>query len=87
MTAIETQVREVVERTRRIETRLTKYMEDRGFETKIKRPSWRNSCQVHVSSPSVSIADILATVPENWDREEEVLVYHDGTHIFSFYLP
>jgi hypothetical protein len=69
------ELKEVVDRTRRIETRLTKYLEAQGFETQAQRPLWKDGT-VHVPSPACSIKDILAVVPNEWDREAEIEVYH-----------
>jgi hypothetical protein len=53
---------EMKDRLRRIETRLTSFMEQNGFDTGSKKPEWR---QDHVVIPSMSarLDDILAVIP------------------------
>lgn len=65
---------EVLDRTRRIETRLTKFMEASGFDTKVRRPEWRGD-GIHVPSPSTSIKDCLSVIPRDHDGSL-IAVYH-----------
>lgn len=72
---IEDDVREVKDRSRRIETRLTKLMTHLGYETQASMPEWRDN---HVEVPSISTAikDVLAVIPDNWNANVPVPVLH-----------
>lgn len=84
-TSIEQQMmQEVIDRCRRVETRLTRFLESQGFDTGSRRPSWRNG-SVHVPSADCTIRDMLKVVPKDWDREEEIHVYVKTDHVFSFF--
>ena len=55
---------EVHARTRRIETRMTRYMEQQGFDAEGRKPTWRvASHSVEVPSTEAKLSDILAAVP------------------------
>jgi hypothetical protein len=73
-----TLVREGVDRSRRIETRLTKYLASIGFETGSRKPVWVSDGVVEAPSPACSIVDCLAVVPEDWDRDDEIAVMFRG---------
>ena len=68
---------ESVDRTRRIETRLTKYLAHLGFETGARKPVWAGGV-VEVPSPSTSLVDCLSVVPDAWDREGEIAIMFRG---------
>lgn len=59
---MEQDIREVKDRCRRIETRLTKFLESQGFDTQRKLPTCRGN-MVSIPSMECSLADILACVP------------------------
>jgi hypothetical protein len=65
--------RELLDRTRRIETRLTKFMEANGFDTQVQRPQWANGI-IHAPTSSVAIKDCLAVIPTDWDRKDTITV-------------
>jgi hypothetical protein len=80
-------IAEVRDRTRRIETRLTKWLESIGFETHAQKPLWFGpDDQVAVSDafvelPSlyVSIKDILESIPPGYiETIEDVCIVHAG---------
>lgn len=66
---------EVLDRTRRIETRLTKFMEASGFDTKVRRPLW-NGEAIIVPSPATSLRDCLSVIPADHSRTLSIPVYH-----------
>lgn len=70
---------EVVERTRRIETRLTKFMEQEGFDTQVARAAWLNNGTVTVPSLAISLKEILAIIPEG--HEGAVPIMHKGQRV------
>lgn len=72
---IEDDVREVKDRSRRIETRLTKLMTHLGYETQATMPEWKNN-RVEVPSISTAVKDILAVIPDDWSDRVPVPVMH-----------
>lgn len=66
--------KEILDRCRRIETRLTRWLESQGVETRSMRPVWRRGV-IHVHSIDTSLRDMLSVVPADWDRQQAVLVY------------
>ena len=79
-------VRETNDRVRRIETRLTKYLEAQGFDTQVQRPGWDNGT-ISIPSLGCSIEALLSVIPEGWDPEEDIEVTHKGYPVLSFYTP
>lgn len=79
--------KEMLDRLRRVETRLTKFLNAQGFDTGVKRPEWNRSGSVTIPSMACSVQECLAAVPETWDPEEEVIVLHQGQEVMSFYIP
>ena len=82
---------EIQDRLRRIETRLTKYMQERGFETQVQTPVWNNG-KVIVPSLDVRLRDILTVIPESWARANDgdcpqMEVIHKDVLIIEFFLP
>lgn len=67
-----------------METRLTKFLEVQGFETKVKKPVWRSGV-VDIPSLECSIKDILAAVPDDWPDEDGIYVVHHGQEIADIY--
>lgn len=83
---IEVELREIKDRCRRMETRLTKFLESQGFETKVKRPTWLRGV-VAIPSLECSVKDILAAIPDDWPEEDGVIVAHHGVEVFDLYKP
>lgn len=79
-------VQESVDRTRRIETRLTKYLTSIGFETGAKRPEWVDGA-IEAPSVATSLADLLSVIPEGWGEEDEVTVMFRGQPIGGILKP
>jgi hypothetical protein len=88
-------VREIADRCRRIETRLMAYMEAQGFDTQVHRPTWLAPDEVGaagvivVPTPSVSLRDCLAIVPDDWDPSRPVVILnkHQNEHLATLILP
>jgi len=76
---------ELRDRTRRVETRLTKYLESQGFDTQTQRPEWRSDGYVNVPSPNISLKDVLSVIPHTY--LDEVRIVHKGVIIASIYIP
>lgn len=79
------EVREIVDRTRRIETRLTRFLESQGFDTQVQKPVWRNG-QIDIPTAACSIHDCLEVVPKDWKSDQEIEVYHKGEFVMAFFL-
>lgn len=75
---IEEDMREVKDRSRRIETRLTKLLNHMGFDPQGSLPEWTPG-EVAVPSTAVAFKDILAVVPEDWHAS--FWVTHKGEYI------
>lgn len=69
------ELREVRDRSRRIETRLTKLLRHLGLDEQGSMPEWKVN---HVEVPSISTAvkDILAVIPDDWNVNVPVPVMH-----------
>lgn len=62
-----TQLDEIVDRVRRTETRLTKYMEAQGFDTQVARALWvPDPGYVLVPSPAVAIREVISAIPADY---------------------
>lgn len=79
-------VQEAVDRSRRIETRLTRYLETIGFETGARKPVWVDGA-IEAPSPAISLLDCLAVVPDFWDKEDEIDVTYRGKTLGSVMKP
>lgn len=79
------QLSEIMDRCRRIETRLTKYLEQQGFDTRVRRPEWDDG-DIIVPSLTVSVQDCVSVVPNNWDLAEPIQVVHKGRTLMTLYL-
>ncbi len=66
--ATDQHVSEVRDRTRRTETRLTRYLESIGFGTKATKP-WYDATMraVQVPSPDCSLKDVMDAIPPEDD--------------------
>ena len=81
-------MQEVVDRCRRIETRLTQFLEAQGFDTQVKRCEWRaQDGVVVVPSASSALKEILATIPYGWDSAMPVRVEHKGETLTVVFVP
>lgn len=77
---------ELLDRTRRMETRLTRYLLEQGVELgTMERPWWDpdfiGGPSVHIPSINTALADILKTVPST--HKTLVFVVHKNTQLFA----
>ena len=76
----EAPIDEVVDRCRRIETRLTQYLETIGFDTQALRPVYEPSrdgrAALLLPNINVSVKDVLAALPDG--VADEVLLVLNG---------
>lgn len=78
--------REVTDRLRRIETRLTGFMQWSGYDTGSDRPVWANGI-IHIPTPGASLRDILAVIPADWSMKDEIYIHHRDVWIASIFKP
>jgi len=76
---VETKVDDIHLRMRRMETRLTKYLESIGFDTGCQRARWVSLGFVEVPSPACALKEILDLIPADW--LDDVDVIHQGKKI------
>jgi len=69
---IESTLRELRDRMRRVETRMTAYLVQQGFDTQVHRPEWKNGV-VEIGSLFTPIKDILAIIPSTCSDEVEII--------------
>jgi hypothetical protein len=70
---------EVLQRSRRIETRLTRLLESEGIQTAIQRPWWMDD-RVMLPSPMTTIDAILKCIPEQWPKPVPI-VFKDEQYL------
>lgn len=56
-------IQETADRTRRIETKLTRALASQGFDVQTSKPLWVEPDMLIIPSRSVSLGDCLTTVP------------------------
>ena len=71
---------EIVQRCRRMETRLTRFIEAEGIATGIQRPWWMDD-RVLIPSPMTTIDAILKCIPENRPDTVQVILKEDQHHV------
>lgn len=81
----DTTAKEILDRCRRIETRLTRWLEQQGFDTRSMRPIWRRGT-VHIHSLDTSVRDILSVVPKDWNDRDPVLIYLQDRFVVEIFL-
>lgn len=72
---------EIVQRCRRIETRLTRLLETEGISTGIQRPWWMEEGLVMIPSPMTTIDAILKVIPYGWPKQVQVVLKEEQPHI------
>jgi hypothetical protein len=78
-----TDQREIVERVRRIETRVTKIGQAMGVDVGGGKPVWFDG-KIGAPSPNCSIGDLLRTIPAGHDKDVDVYVHDD--YLFTMYV-
>ena len=79
--------KEVKDRVRRIETRLTGFMQWSGYNPGSEKPVWHPEGRVSIPTPGVSLRDMLAVVPADWPADEEIEVHHRNEWVASIMKP
>ena len=79
------QVQEILDRTRRTETRLTRYLEAQGVRTGAAQATWEHG-RVIVPSPGVSIRDVFKAVPRDWPLDARIEVWCGESRLMTFTL-
>lgn len=74
----EIDIEDIATRLRRIETRLSKFMEWQGFDLQATKPTWKDG-RVNIPSVGTPLREILNVIPSNWD--DDVDIYHRGKFI------
>lgn len=80
------QIKDMFERMRRVETRITKMMQHMGMDPGGMRPIWRDGTVI-VPNAHTGMQDILDTIPPHWPRDDEVFVQFKSKTIGSILLP
>lgn len=73
---------EMLDRSRRIETRLTKIGIAQGVDMRSSKPIWRNN-RIDIPSRNCSIGDIMQAIPLD-QRHRQFPVYIGGDYIAEF---
>lgn len=80
-------LKEIADRCRRMETRLTKFLESQGFDTRVQRPIFLPTGELRVPSLAISLQDCIAVIPPNWSEDEEIFVTLQGEPVMSVFVP
>jgi hypothetical protein len=86
-------LQEIMDRTRRIETRLTRFMEAQGFDTQVQRPQWLPPQEagaagaILLPTPATSLRDCLDVVPGDWDSLRPIVLIVKDEHIGTLLMP
>lgn len=81
------QTKEIMDRMRRMETRMTRWLESQGFDTQTKRPVWDRRGVIHVPSMACSMRDLLDVIPPTWPVDDTIDVHHHGEYIMNLRVP
>ena len=68
-----TDLKEVLSRSRRTETRITRWLESQGIDTGIQRPFFKDG-KVIVPSPAITLEIVIQTVPRSWSENTPIPV-------------
>jgi hypothetical protein len=74
----ETMTREILSRSRRIETRLTSLLVAMGFDTEAQRPDFFEETSVlQIPSQHSSLKECLAAIPDGWSKPVTIKIGSD----------
>lgn len=84
-------VRETNDRVRRMETRLTNYLEQQGYDTGVKRCVFRGQAPtgqllMDIPSPATSLKDVVAAIPP-WARDGQQVQVFCGDETIATIIP
>jgi hypothetical protein len=78
---------EMVDRFRRVETKVTKIAHHLGVDAGVEIPTWTRG-RITVTSIKCSVQEMLSVVPQDWDTDDEIGVYaKGGEFLFTLFLP
>ena len=78
---------EIHQRTRRIETRLTRFIAEQGFETGGRKPEWQvEGYNIVLPNVAASLTDILAALPKGEGEEQPVPVTDSSGELIGYVL-
>lgn len=83
--SLQRDVKEIKDRTRRIETRVTRFLESQGFDTEVKKPLWVDD-QIVVPTRACSINDCLMVVPSDWPSDKAINIYVHDDYLMTVYM-
>jgi len=75
--------KEMLDRLRRIETRLTSFLHSQGVNTNSAMPVFSGNC-VTIPSMACSLKDILGAIPEGYGMSINVI--HADEHVATLYM-
>jgi predicted NAD/FAD-binding protein len=71
-------VNETRDRTRRVETRITKYLETQGFDTQVRRGQWLPALSIiEVPARDVTLREIIELLPAGHSERVPVVIKND----------
>jgi hypothetical protein len=76
---------EVLDRVRRIETRVTKLGDHFGIELGGSRPSWSDG-SIYLPTPNCSIGSIVNLIPQGWPRQDGIDVFVGRDYLMTLYV-
>lgn len=79
-------LRDVSDRCRRIETRLTKFLEAHGHATIARLPEWRPTGEITIHDVGTPISEMLRVVPDSWNPKQEIIVNYRKQFMFALFL-
>lgn len=81
----ENDLSEILDRTRRIETRLTKLIESQGIDSGTKKPRWDGET-IHLASLEISLKELITLVPASHRHGAEVQVERKGKLVCCIFV-
>ncbi len=79
-------LRDISDRCRRMETRLTKFLEIHGQATIARPPEWLPTGEIIIHDVGTPISELLRVIPDTWDPKQEVIVNYRKQFMFSMFL-
>jgi len=81
-------IKEILDRTRRLETRLTSFMQSQGFDVRTEKPVFSTyDFTLTIPSMRTQLQDIIDAVPSEVMLTEEIEVIHKGEVVAMIYKP
>ena len=84
--AVKRDLAEIKDRARRMETRITSYLGDQGFDILNTKPKWEGQSTLMIPSLNMGVGDLikaLAVRPTDY-VSDAVRVVHKGTTVLTF---